>query len=83
MPEANDSVSIAAGKSKCGPILYTADFLGLDGIVAFNQKTRQLDFMTKNMNGIYSGVFSFLVKTSLLNYPKIAGLNFPYTFELK
>jgi len=80
VPEANDIVSVAAGKSQCGPVLYSANVK--NGIANFNPKTRQLEFLTKNGVGIYSGVFSIEVKATLYNYPKVAALSFHYNYEL-
>ena len=83
MPEVNDQVSVNAYNGKCGPIVYTANLNGIDSIVTFDPKTRQLEFLTKNIIGIFSGVYSFVVKASLKNYTKVNGVDFTYTYNLK
>ena len=80
MPEANDILSIAAGKSQCGPVLYSANVK--NGVANFNPKNKQLEFLTKNGVGIYQGKFSIEVKATLMNYPKVAALSFHYNYEL-
>jgi hypothetical protein len=42
VPEVNDQVSVLTGQKACGPIVYTAGLNGIDSIVTFNQKSREL-----------------------------------------